>query len=428
MTRDFLCRIICVLMWIPQGAIVLFFLRTMLTPTENTPRRRRLLYLWLFYTLLSAPTHYFVRNPVLITLQNVTVLLFSGYLAFTCYSDHPIKKALAVILVMAAPVVADMLTSNIYFLLLDKAPSYGLYAQMDFDWVLLSVSTLVIGIVMQGIVSLFWCRVVKRQRTISYAAYLIAFLFLCISLFSVNVWGAPTADSIPGSIYFVVYFCIFLTLCSFVFVLASQAEKESIARELEEINLLSQLERIHYTAIEERREEMARIRHDYNNVLTSVMYLLRSGACQEAAGLLSDLSQRISDTHEPAFCPIPVVNAVLLEKQRQCQSRGIPLHIQLQLPSQLSIPELELFSAFNNLLDQAMALCNPHASQGITLFCRVTQGYLVFKCTTPISGMPAGAVCDPKILKDLAARHQGDFFTEQKAAHFTAQLSLRLDA
>lgn len=424
MTRDFLCRSLCALMWMTQGPMILVFLRAMLTPADSSPRRRGLMYLWLAHNIITSPLHYFVKNSLVLMIQNLSVLGLICYIAIRCYSDRTYKKVLAVVLIMVTPVLADLMTSTLHLMLLGEPASYGLLEQMDFDFVILSASTLIIGVVLQGLACLFWRRVVRQRRTVSYAAYMVVFLILGIGIFLAGVWGAPAADTVEGSIYFVVYMCTFLVICGSVFVLASQMEKDDIARELEEMHRFSQLERIHYTAIEARREEMAHIRHDYNNVLTSVMHLLHTGAYQEAAGLLSELSQRISATQETLFCPIPVVNAVLAEKQRQCTNRGIQLQPQLQLPEQLPLSNLDLFSAFNGLLDLAMELYDPKSELGISLSCRVIRGYLVIKCTFPLRGKAAG---QPKMLKALATRCHGDFFTEQKAGRCTAQLSLRAE-
>lgn len=428
MTRDFLCRILCSLIGIPQGIFVLVYLRIMLTPSEDTPRRRTLIWLWVIVNVFFSFFHYFIRNPMLTIVQNIVTLLLVGCIAITCYTERPLKKLLATFLLMFAPVLADAITSAVYSLLLGASPVVGLLGEMDFNWVILCAATFVNGAALQGAICMIWCRVIKRNHVLKYAVYMLAFLILCVGVLAINIWGAPASKIIPESIYLTIYMCAFLTILGSVLVLANQAEKNAIAKELEEIHQFSQLEHIHYTAIEARREEMARIRHDYTNVLTSATHLLRSGACQEAAGLLSDLSQRISDTQETVFCSIPVINAVILEKQRQCQHLGITLQTQLELPDQMPIPELHLFSAFNGLLDQAISLCDPKAPEGITLSCRVIQEYLVIKCVTPVRAMPTGSVKNSEFLKETASQYRGDFSFQQTDSRLTAQLSLGLAA
>ena len=68
--------------------------------------------------------------------------------------------------------------------------------------------------------------------------------------------------------------------------------------EVRELQHAMELEKVHYEQIEARREEMAKLRHDYNNVITSVMYLIENGKTEEAREIMRDLSERINGTKE----------------------------------------------------------------------------------------------------------------------------------
>lgn len=77
----------------------------------------------------------------------------------------------------------------------------------------------------------------------------------------------------------------------------------------------TQLERQHYQSVERRREEMAKIRHDYNNLLSSVLGLVRMGKTREAEEMVLGLLARVEATREAPYCGIPIVNAILSEKE-----------------------------------------------------------------------------------------------------------------
>ncbi len=78
----------------------------------------------------------------------------------------------------------------------------------------------------------------------------------------------------------------------------AQEERQRMMEEVKELQHAIELEKIHYEQIEARREEMAKLRHDYNNVITSVMYLIENGKMDEAREIMKDLSERISRTGE----------------------------------------------------------------------------------------------------------------------------------
>ena len=77
-----------------------------------------------------------------------------------------------------------------------------------------------------------------------------------------------------------------------------QKEKERISRELEEIKFRAEKEKIFYQELENRRVEMAKIRHDYNNLITSVMGLIHMGRQDEAKEMLDELLKRMDKVKE----------------------------------------------------------------------------------------------------------------------------------
>ncbi len=78
----------------------------------------------------------------------------------------------------------------------------------------------------------------------------------------------------------------------------AQNEKQEAKEEARKLQQAMELEKVRYEQIEARREEMAKLRHDYNNVITSVMYLIENGKTDEARKIMKDLSERINKTGE----------------------------------------------------------------------------------------------------------------------------------
>ena len=113
-----------------------------------------------------------------------------------------------------------------------------------------------------------------------------------------------TSGDSPDS-YFI-FICIFSVAVYAVLMLflsrsekkEAQEEQQQMMEEVRELQHAMELEKVHYEQIEARREEMAKLRHDYNNVITSVMYLIENGKTEEAREIMRDLSERISRTKE----------------------------------------------------------------------------------------------------------------------------------
>ncbi len=84
-------------------------------------------------------------------------------------------------------------------------------------------------------------------------------------------------------------------------------------------------------------------------------------------------------------------------------------------------------------MDNAIRECKKAQAEAekrpfIILSGKISQNYLVFKCEnsiySPMSLKPEGTGYGLKILKDLANRYSGDFFTKRNDNLFIAQLSL----
>ena len=90
----------------------------------------------------------------------------------------------------------------------------------------------------------------------------------------------------------------FLLNMLLIFVQFNQAEKDEAEKELAELKHQTELERQYYESVEARREEMAKIRHDYNNHLSSVLGLMYMGKPDEAKKVLESLLVKVEQTEE----------------------------------------------------------------------------------------------------------------------------------
>lgn len=105
-------------------------------------------------------------------------------------------------------------------------------------------------------------------------------------------------DTAPEIIYHILaLFGISIGLVATVAILyyvLSYNKREAIDAELRETKRIMEREQVHYTELEQRSEELAKIRHDFNNQLASVTRLVRSGDRASAQELVLALSQEIN--------------------------------------------------------------------------------------------------------------------------------------
>jgi len=212
-----------------------------------------------------------------------------------------------------------------------------------------------------------------------------------------------------------------------------QEKKTATQEELKEAKHKMELEKAHYNATEKRREQLAEIRKDFNERLDVVSTLVSSGKEERARKMITDFADKISLTRENPFCTIPVVNAVLAEKEKICKELNIELSVNINIPNPLAVSPMHLCSIFSNILDNAINACKKAQitethKPVIRLSSKVDGDYLFIKATNP-SDKPnylptPGRGYGIRILTDLAKRYGGVFQSNYKDGVFTVVISL----
>jgi len=145
-------------------------------------------------------------------------------------------------------------------------------------------------------------------------------------------------------------------LVMLVFVISLE-KKTALQTELTELQHIRELEQLHYAGVEQRRQELTKIRHDFNNQLAAAHQLITTDKKDHAQKLLDELKQSIVDTEEYQYCQNAIVNAVIMEKQKECDATGIRLETDVTLDENCNITQTHLCSIFTNLLDNAIRAC-----------------------------------------------------------------------
>ncbi|MFR2155637.1 MAG: GHKL domain-containing protein, partial [[Eubacterium] siraeum] len=95
----------------------------------------------------------------------------------------------------------------------------------------------------------------------------------------------------------------------YLYFMADLEKKAVLEREVSSLKYARQLEEQHFKQIEEKRYEVAKIRHDINNQLIAIRSMMRDGHIEQADEMLGTLETRVARTKEAQLCSIPVVNA-----------------------------------------------------------------------------------------------------------------------
>lgn len=222
---------------------------------------------------------------------------------------------------------------------------------------------------------------------------------------------------------------------SLLAVIFSQSEKEEIEQCLNVEKKKSELEQIHYNEVKKRRRQIYEISYRNQQQLTEIKSFLKLKQSNNAEDELLKLLKKVEDTKEYPFCSIPIVNAILSEKQKECKDSQLLLETNLQISEEIKIKQMDLCCLFGNMIDNAIRACKQmnNLSTDINLIINLSAvikgNYLIIKCTNPVNkapiGIPEGTGYGLKIIKDIASRYYGDVHVEYNEQKYDISIVLQ---
>lgn len=232
-----------------------------------------------------------------------------------------------------------------------------------FNRMVATIMFTVICIPLKYLYSLLWNKIVNRSVSVKMNPTLILFpLAQIFAMIAIVADHAGTADN-PQHPLLRENSSLMLTLAFVTFLIAdiiymnfiSDIEKKYfLEQEVNSLKYAHRLEEQHFREIEEKRYEVAKIRHDINNQLVAIRSLVKSGHTEQADELLGELESSIRATKEYEFCSVSIINAVIAEKKAEAENFGITFDTHISLEDIHNITQNHLCSVFANLLDNAI--------------------------------------------------------------------------
>ncbi len=210
------------------------------------------------------------------------------------------------------------------------------------------------GLIFYWIVLLIWKRWVMKRvyDTKSFFVFLffpLGQVFLLIShneeFFSIRATGSV-------SLYIGIVIGLFADILLLATILRQQQMRE-IEAKIGEMKQTWEVEKKHYEEIENRREELAKIRHDMNEQFILMKELLKQDDREKVGEMLDTLTAYVASTREYVYCGDPVVNAIMAENEKLCKEKQIKLEYEFDIPVPLKMNPVAICSIFTNLFRNA---------------------------------------------------------------------------
>lgn len=224
----------------------------------------------------------------------------------------------------------------------------------------------------------------------------------------------------------------------YTYIVSAIEKKRLIENELNSLKYAYELEEQHFCEVEEKRLEVAKIRHDINNQLYAIKQLISDGEFSEARDIINELEDRLAQTKEYRYCSIPVVNAIVTEKCAEAQKYGIRIDTAISIDDTQNITRNHICSVFANLLDNAISAekgfeDSQSDKKVITvtavrdrLNIYITVKNYVPKEHTALKLNMATHGYGQQILRDIAKIYSGSFTVSHNGDEYTGTIVLRM--
>ena len=190
----------------------------------------------------------------------------------------------------ALQVFSDALSVGLFF--------YGEEPREYMEWELMQTAlymlTTVVIFALAGILSVYLGRKLYLGR--------FRFFYLLLFPFSMSLWilAYCCVYHPRGDVWILGVLLGILTQMAFLGMFGSLEKKVVLEQEMQELRHALERERIHCQALDEQREELEKIRHDFNNHLAVISQLVNAGEREDARQMIRRLEKDLIRTEEEA--------------------------------------------------------------------------------------------------------------------------------
>ncbi len=316
-----------------------------------------------------------------------------------------------------------------------------------FNRMISSLMFTVICIPFKYLIALLWNRIVNKSTSSRLNLSLILFpaaqTFAMVGMVADHAGNADAKQhpmvQANSTLVLTISFLTFLVAdIVYLYFMADLEKKAVLEREISSLKYARQLEEQHFKQIEEKRYEVAKIRHDINNQLASIKSMVHSRHIEQAEELIGELENTVRNTQEYRYCSIPVVNAVISEKNKEAEKYGIRLVTKIDIPDSAGITQHHLCSAFANMIDNAIraerGFTEKDSDRKIINVDAVSDSVSVYiTVMNYVSGVEISREDDSslhgygqKILGDIAEIYSGTFDATEKNGEYTCTLVMQM--
>lgn len=283
------------------------------------------------------------------------------------------------------------------FLVFTLTGSLGIQNELIFMLVMNGMMFVLLSLIL-GIAARFMADFGKIYDKRLYLVFILIpvtqFGFIAVLVTLMNSMGI-IADSYRAisaqNISIIISALLIVTLASdiiFLDVTRKAAQNFSDKERLKTLEAEAKMNYKYYEELQTNTDIMRKYRHDTNNIIQSIYYLLENPdktSSKEALKLAKTLEDEINSINISKYCAHSIVNAILFDKERAFANSGIICKFNVNIPQDISISGFDLCRIFSNMLDNALEACQKTNRKTVSVDASVIDGYLYIKMKNTIA-------------------------------------------
>lgn len=182
-----------------------------------------------------------------------------------------------------------------------------------------------------------------------------------------------------GNVYEVII--LFIVVVASMIIGIYNRERKMLIKEKAMLLDRTELQYQSYEVLNQKETEIRKLYHDMENHMHTIQYLVVDGESDKAKEYVAELTDKLKGLRYKSYCTNPIIDTVLRQKMNQADECGITCELDIQIPRDLKIKDIDLVSVFSNLLDNAIESCqrNEETENFIRVNTAVTGDYLAVK-------------------------------------------------
>ena len=230
------------------------------------------------------------NNPFLLSCSSLLFQLAFFIFTLVSFRDTLYKKLIVFICIFLCNLISEFL--GLYYL--DSIASYTLALEphsREFTITLLFI--LPVNFLLNLIFIFLWNYANTKNKNYMLLVFSILPMIQLLTLATVFAPSLIKQNLLNSSLMFICSLVATITIVILLYLLLRRQEKQNIQAAYLELQELYQMENEYYQVLEARHEELSKLRHDYNNHISTLYMLISTNQLDAAKELASSMEQQL---------------------------------------------------------------------------------------------------------------------------------------